>query len=237
MFYIAYKSDGITACKKQISLSRLTEVGKTKSNATLYCTPSTENDGAPYRWLYTVEGIPDLLDRANISPYAEPEQIRTILNGMSESQAAQAFPDAAAKLEQIKLAIVNKGWTSNADALFSEICGDFATANAVRLNRAKYKARQKEEEYIIEVKRRRSSVTQGSAHVLVNGIEVADFYDEIKLLKKGEHYYGENIDGWASVTPNESFIKGMLFHPFEEHYHMSEKFRKMLNDAIEETKR
>ena len=49
--------------------------------------------------------------------------------------AAQAFPDAAAKLEQIKLAIVNKGWTSNADALFSEICGDFATANAVRLNR------------------------------------------------------------------------------------------------------
>ena len=146
MFYIAYKSDGITACKKQISLSRLTEVGKTKSNATLYCTPSTENDGAPYRWLYTVEGIPDLLDRANISPYAEPEQIRTILNGMSESQAAQAFPDTATKLEQIKLAIVNKDWTSNADALFCEICGDFTTANAVRINRAEYRARQNEEE-------------------------------------------------------------------------------------------
>ena len=146
MFYIAYKSDNTTACKKQISLFRLTEVGKTKSGATLYCTPSTENGGAPYRWLYTVEGIPDLLDRANISPYAEPEQIRTILNGMSESQAAQAFPDANAKLEQIKLAIVNKDWTSNADALFCEICGDFATANAVRLNRAEYKARQIEEE-------------------------------------------------------------------------------------------
>ena len=70
--------------------------------------------------------------------------------------------------------------------------------------------------YIIEVIRRRSSVTQGSALVLVNGVEVADFYDEIKLLKKGEHYYGENIGGWASVTPDESFIKGMLFHPFEE---------------------
>ena len=146
MFFIAYKSDGITACKKQISLSRLTEVGKTKLGSTLYCTPSTENDGAPYRWFYTVEGIPDLLDRANISPYAEPEQIRTILDGMSESQAAQVFPDAAAKLEQIKLAIVNKGWTSNADALFCEICGDFATANAVRLNRAEYRARQNEEE-------------------------------------------------------------------------------------------
>ena len=29
MFYIAYKSDNTTACKKQISLFRLTEVGKT----------------------------------------------------------------------------------------------------------------------------------------------------------------------------------------------------------------
>ena len=145
MFFIAYKSDGITACKKQISLSRLTEVGKTKSNATLYCTPSTENDGAPYRWFYTVEGICGLLEKANISPYAEPEQIRTILDGISESQAAQAFPDAATRLEQIKLAIANKDWTSNADALFCEVCGDFATANAVRLNRAEYKARQIEE--------------------------------------------------------------------------------------------
>lgn len=91
--------------------------------------------------------------------------------------------------------------------------------------------------YIIEVKRRRSSVTQGSALVLVNGVEVADFYDEIKLLKKGEHYYGENIGGWASITPDETFIKGMLFHPFEELYHMSEKFRKMLDTAIEEAKK
>ena len=119
---------------------------QTKSNATLYCTPSTENDGAPYRWLYTVEGIPDLLDRAKISPYAEPEQVRTALDGMPESQAVQAFPDAATRLEQIKLAIANKAWTSNADALFCEICGDFATANAVRLNRAEYRARQNEEE-------------------------------------------------------------------------------------------
>lgn len=91
--------------------------------------------------------------------------------------------------------------------------------------------------YIIEVVRRRSSVTQGSAHVLVNGVEVADFYDEIKLLKKGKHYYGENIGGWASITPDEAFIKGMLFHPFEERYHISDKFRQMLDTAIEEAKK
>ena len=146
MFYIAYKSDGTTACKKQIRLSRLTEVGKTKSGVTLYCTPSTENDGTPYRWFYTVEGICGLLEKTNISPYAEPEQVRTALDGMPESQAVQAFPDAATRLEQIKLAIANKAWTSNADALFCEICGDLATANAVRRNRAEYRARQNEEE-------------------------------------------------------------------------------------------
>ena len=72
--------------------------------------------------------------------------------------------------------------------------------------------------YIIEVKRRRSSVTQGSAHVLVNGIEVADFYDEIKLLKKGEHYYGENIDGCENTgaliiqntLPGEGWVGGIV---------------------------
>ena len=78
-----------------------------------------------------------------------------------------ACPDANAKLEQIKLDIVNKDWTS----------------------------------------------------------------------KKDEQYSGENIGGWASVTPDEAFIKGMLFHPFEELYHMSEKFRKMLDTAIEEAKK
>ena len=146
MFYIAYKSDGITAYKKYINVSRLIEVGKAKSGATLYCTPSTENHGAPYRWLYTVEGICGLLEKANISPYTEPEQVRAVLDDMSESQAAQAFPNAATRLEQIKLAIASKAWTSNADALFCEVCGDFTTANAVRLNRAEYKARQNEKE-------------------------------------------------------------------------------------------
>lgn len=146
MFYITYKSDGNTACKKQISSSRLIEVGKAKSGATLYRTPSEESEDTVYRWFYTVEGVCGLLEKANISPYAEPEQVRAVLDGMPESQAVQAFPDAATRLEQIKLAIASKAWTSNADALFCEVCGDFATANAVRLNRAEYKAQQEEEE-------------------------------------------------------------------------------------------
>lgn len=146
MFYITYKSDGTTAYKKYISVSRLMKVRKTKSGATLYRTPSKESEDAVYRWFYTVEGVCGLLEKANISPYAEPEQVRAALDSMPESQAVQAFPDAATRLEQIKLAVASKAWTSNADAFFCEICGDFTTANAVRLNREEYRARQKKEE-------------------------------------------------------------------------------------------
>lgn len=147
MFYIAYKSDNTTACIKRISASRLIKFGKTKSGATLYYTPAMKSSGTPYLWFYTVEGIPDFLCLVNTnSSCSEPKQMRTILYGMTESQAAQAFPDAATRLEQIKLAIASKAWTSNADALFCEVFGDFATANAARLNRAEYKARQKEED-------------------------------------------------------------------------------------------
>ena len=54
MFYITYKSDGTTAYKKYISVSRLMKVGKTKSGATLYRTPTEESEDTVYRWFYTV---------------------------------------------------------------------------------------------------------------------------------------------------------------------------------------
>lgn len=147
MFYITYKSDGNTACKKYIGASHLIEFGKTKSSATLYYTPDTKIAGTPYLWFYTMEGIPDFLCLINTnSSCAEPEQMRAILDSMTESQAKQTFPGVTTKLEQIKLAVANKTWTSNADALFCEVCGDFETANAVRRNREEYKTRQKEDE-------------------------------------------------------------------------------------------
>lgn len=87
--------------------------------------------------------------------------------------------------------------------------------------------------YVIEVKRNRPSVTQGSAEVYVNGEEMISFNDEIILIKQNEKYYGDLICGWASVTPDEEFIKGMLFHPYDEYCHHSEKFRKVINKAIQ----
>lgn len=86
--------------------------------------------------------------------------------------------------------------------------------------------------YLIEVRRKRSSVTQGSAIVSVNGIDMVEFGDEMVLIHEGQKYYGDCIGGWASVTPDESFIKGMLFHPYDGYYRLSEKFRKMLDKAI-----
>lgn len=86
--------------------------------------------------------------------------------------------------------------------------------------------------YVIEVRRSRPSVTQGFATVCVNGIDMMTFGDDIELVKDGQRWYGDKIGGWASTTPDESFIKGMLFHPFEEFYRYSEKFRKMLDSEI-----
>lgn len=64
----------------------------------------------------------------------------------------------------------------------------------------------------ITVERRRSSVTQGMVDVLVNGEKIMDFGDKIEIIPPGEKYYGELIGNWASVEPDTSFIKGMIYH-------------------------
>ena len=83
--------------------------------------------------------------------------------------------------------------------------------------------------YIFTVDRVRGSVTQGAAKVYLNGEEVAEFNDKIELLKDDEKFYGENIGGWASRTPDADFIKGVLFHPIDDYYRHSEKVKEILN--------
>lgn len=78
------------------------------------------------------------------------------------------------------------------------------------------------------VKRNRASVTQGTATVFLNGQEVLTFGDKIELIKDGQAYYGDIIGGYASVTPDENFIKGCLFHPYDDIYHYSDKVKKIL---------
>ncbi len=78
------------------------------------------------------------------------------------------------------------------------------------------------------VKRNRASVTQGTATVFLNGQEVLTFGDKIELIKDGQAFYGENIAGYASVIPDENFIKGVLFHPYDDIYHYSRRVKNIL---------
>ena len=79
-----------------------------------------------------------------------------------------------------------------------------------------------------EVKRHRASVTQGTATVYLNGQEVVTFGDKIRPIKDGQTFYGEKIGLWASITPDEDFIKGVLFHPLDSLYHYSDKVKEIL---------
>lgn len=71
--------------------------------------------------------------------------------------------------------------------------------------------------YTLEVRRTRSSVTQGSVSVLINGHKVFSCFDEIRLVgsedefcgAKGRPTYGENMGGWASILPDSYFVAGM----------------------------
>lgn len=65
----------------------------------------------------------------------------------------------------------------------------------------------------VEIRRWRTSVTQGGVEIKIGGRVVCPHvHDEIKLLKDGDTYYGEEIGGWASTTP-ESYFAKMVIDP------------------------
>lgn len=84
---------------------------------------------------------------------------------------------------------------------------------------------------VLEEKRDRQSVTQGSLTVYANGEEVATFGDNIQLVKDGETYYGELIGGWASKTPDGAAIRALLYNPLDSVYHLSHSLKKLLPSA------
>lgn len=83
-------------------------------------------------------------------------------------------------------------------------------------------------DYTFTVKRTRQSVTQGTATVYLNGVELVTFGDTIKLIKEDQAFYGENIGGWASTKPDGEFIRGVLWHPYDRVYHYSN----MIDDIL-----
>ncbi len=81
------------------------------------------------------------------------------------------------------------------------------------------------------VRRNRPSAAQGTATVFVNEQELITFADEIKIIRRGEQYYGELIGDWASKKPDVNFILGLLFNPMDEVYHYSDQVKALIRTA------
>ena len=80
----------------------------------------------------------------------------------------------------------------------------------------------------IDVERRRMSVTQGEAAVLIDGKEILTFADDIRLIEPDSPYYGELIGGWASIKPDSDFIIGTLYNPCDGIYNYSSMVKRAI---------
>ena len=145
MFYIGYKSDYTTACKKQLRDAEY--IGRAANGAEVYAAVPDPNWPDHRTWYYTMNGnIPGLCKEININPCTTPEQMRELLAATTEERAAKFFLDVNGELDRIREAIAAGTWTSNADALFCEFCGEFVLAAQVRTARAAYRAKQEQEQ-------------------------------------------------------------------------------------------
>jgi hypothetical protein len=81
---------------------------------------------------------------------------------------------------------------------------------------------------VIEVKRRRMSVTQGEAVVVIDGKEIITFADTIEFIKEGMPFFGEKIGDWASIKPDSDFILGAIYHPYDATYNYSSKVKRAI---------
>lgn len=73
--------------------------------------------------------------------------------------------------------------------------------------------------WLIEAKRNRQSVTQGTVSIYVNGKDMDMHFDDKMELKNGE---------WVSTTPDSEigkFVYACLWHKLDNLYHYSERFK------------
>ena len=134
MFYIGYKSDYTTACKKQLRNAEY--IGRAANGAEVYAVVPDAKWANHRAWYNTMNGnIPGLCK----------EQMRELLAATTEERAAKFFLDVNGELDRIREAIEAGTWTSNGDAYFCELCGEFELAAKVRTARAAYREKQEQE--------------------------------------------------------------------------------------------
>lgn len=162
MFYIGYKQDCTTACKKQLRDAEY--IGTAANGAEVYSVVPDPNWADHRTWYYTMNGnIPGLCKEININPCTTPEQMRELLAATTEERAAKFFLDVNGELDRIREAIAAGTWTSNGDALFCEMCGESALAEAVRKNREEYRQKQQAERAKEDAERERKRIEQKEA--------------------------------------------------------------------------
>lgn len=144
MFYIGYKQDYTTACKKQLRDAEY--IGRAANGAEVYAVVPDPNWADHRAWYYTMNGsIPGLCKEININPCTTPEQMRELLAATTEERAAKIFLDKDGELDRIREAISTGKWVSNGDVLFCEMHGEFALAEQTRAARAAYRIKREQE--------------------------------------------------------------------------------------------
>lgn len=144
MFYIGYKSDYTTACKKQLRDAEY--IGRAANGAEVYAVVPDPNWADHRTWYYTMNGnIPGLCKEININPCTTPEQMRELLAATTEERAAKFFLDVNGELDRIREAISTGKLVSNGDVLFCEMHGEFALAEQTRSARAAYRIKREQE--------------------------------------------------------------------------------------------
>ena len=145
MFYIGYKQDYTTACKKQLRNAEY--IGTAANGAEVYAGVPHPNWADRRVWYYAMPGaVAGLCKKIDASPYATPEQMRDRLAEITEEQAAKIFLDKDGELDRIREAISTGKWVNNGDVLFCELHGEFALAEQTRAARAAYRAKQEREQ-------------------------------------------------------------------------------------------
>ena len=144
MFYIGYKQDCTTACKKQLRDAEY--IGTATNGAEVYSVVPDPNWADRRVWYYAIPGaVAGLCKKIEASPYATPEQMQVRLAEITEEQAAKIFLDKDGELDRIRDAISTGKWVNNGDALFCELHGDLALAEQARAARAAYRTRCEQE--------------------------------------------------------------------------------------------
>ena len=64
----------------------------------------------------------------------------------------------------------------------------------------------------IKVIRKRQTARDGTVTVVLNGVELATYEDDIRLADGTGPYYSEIVDGYASVVPDDDYVFDAVFN-------------------------